>query len=129
MLTNITTVGRAFLQRLYLWAITSHEGIATRTGNLAELALDREQWAEAESLARAALALAEKVGRQELIASDCHRLAQALLKKSRGADWQSALQEALSMSRRAVEIFTRLKSPNLQEAQELLAEIEKAVNE
>ena len=23
MLTNITTVGRAFLQRLYLWAITS----------------------------------------------------------------------------------------------------------
>jgi hypothetical protein len=40
------------------------------TGNLAALALDREQWAEAESLAREALALAEKVGRQELIASE-----------------------------------------------------------
>ena len=39
------------------------EGIATFTGNLAELALYREQWAEAESLAREALALAEKVGR------------------------------------------------------------------
>ncbi|MCK7480953.1 MAG: hypothetical protein M0C28_29915 [Candidatus Moduliflexus flocculans] len=51
------------------------------TGNLAGLALDREQWAEAESLAREALALAEKVGRQELIASDCHRLAKALLKQ------------------------------------------------
>ena len=129
MLTNITTVGRAFLQRLYLWAITSHEGIATRTGNLAALAIDRKQWAEAESLAREALALDEKVGRQELIASDCHRLAQALLKKSRGADWQSALQEALSMSRRAVEIYTRLRHPELQSAQETLAEIEKAVNE
>ncbi len=33
-----------------------------------------------KSLAREALALAEKVGRQELIASDCHRLAKALLK-------------------------------------------------
>ena len=64
-----------------------------------------------------------------MIASDCHRLAQALLKKSRGADWQSALQEALSMSRRAVEIYTRLRHPELQSAQETLAEIEKAVNE
>jgi tetratricopeptide (TPR) repeat protein len=52
------------------------------TGNLAELALDREQWAEAETLAREALALAEKVGRQELIAGDCHRLAKALLKQN-----------------------------------------------
>ena len=109
--------------------IKNNEHIANYTGNLAALALDRGQWAEAESLARQALALAEKVGRQELIASDCHRLAQALLKKSRGADWQSALQEALSMSRRAVEIYTRLRHPELQSAQETLAEIEKAVNE
>ena len=63
--------------------IKDDEGIAIYTGNLAELALDREQWAEAESLAREALALAEKVGRQELIASDCHRLAKALLKQNR----------------------------------------------
>lgn len=102
-----------------------HEGITIRTGNLAALALDREQWAEAESLARESLALAEKVGRQELIASDCHRLAQALLKQSESkSDWQSDLQEALTLSRRAVEIFTRLKSPYLQGAQETLAEIE-----
>ena len=80
--------------------------LPTITGNLAELALDREQWAEAESLAREALALAEKVGRQELIASDCHRLAKALLKQN-----QVILDEALSMSRRAVEIFTRLRHP------------------
>ncbi|MBL0345237.1 tetratricopeptide repeat protein [Candidatus Villigracilis affinis] len=62
--------------------IKDDEDIALFTGNLAALALDREQWAEAESLAREALALAEKVGRQELIASDCHRLAKALLKQN-----------------------------------------------
>jgi hypothetical protein len=36
------------------------------------------------------------------------------------------LDEALSLSRRAIEIYTRLKSPDLQPAQETLAEIEKA---
>lgn len=99
------------------------EYVATLTGNLAELALDREQWAEAESLAREALALAEKVGRQELIAGDCHSLAEALLKQNRNLD------EALSMSRRTVEIYTRLRHPNLQSAQELLAEIEAMLKE
>jgi len=96
-----------------------HEGIAIRTGNLAELALDREQWAQAESLAREALALAEKVGRQELIANDCGRIAKALLKQNRVND------EALTLARRAVELYTRLKSPDLQWAQATLAEIEK----
>jgi len=38
----------------------NQEGVAIRTGDLANLALDREQWAEAETLAREALALAEK---------------------------------------------------------------------
>ncbi len=99
------------------------EGVAEYTGNLAELALDREQWAEAESLAREALALAEKVGRQELIANDCHSLAKALLKQNKN------LEEALSLSRRAVEIYTRLRSPNLQSAQETLAEIEEKLKE
>jgi tetratricopeptide (TPR) repeat protein len=92
------------------------------TGNLAELALDREQWAEAESLAREALALAEKIGRQQLIAGDCHRLAIALLKQNRNLD------EALSLSHRAVEIYTRLRQQdNLQSAQETLEEIENSL--
>ena len=124
-----------------------------RTGNLASLALDREQWAKAESLAREALTLAEKVGRQELIASDCHRLAYALLKQnpvdgvganrpvqknalSGNVEVQenvlsdregSSLHEALLLSRRAVEIYTRLRHPDLQSAQETLAEIERAL--
>ncbi|MBE0669114.1 MAG: tetratricopeptide repeat protein, partial [Anaerolineales bacterium] len=114
------------------------EGIAIYTGNLAALALDREQWAEAESLAREALPLSEKVGRLELIADDCHRLAQAILKQNPArvgatrpvqesalSDREgSPLQEALSLSRRAVEIYTRLRHPDLQSVQETLAEIE-----
>ena len=50
-------------------ALADREGIAIYTGNLAELAIHREQWPEAEGLARQALLLAEKLGRQELIAS------------------------------------------------------------
>jgi tetratricopeptide (TPR) repeat protein len=103
--------------------IKNDEFVANYTGNLAELALGREQWMEAESLAREALALSEKVGRQELIASNCHRIAQALLKQNTNLD------EALSMSRRAVEIFTRLRSSKLQSAEKTLAEIEKTLGE
>ena len=100
------------------------EGIAADTGNLAALALDRKQWAEAESFAREALTLDEKVGRLEMIAADCHRLAKALLKQNHNLD------EALSMSRRAVSIFTRLRKPDsLQNAQETLAEIEAKIKE
>jgi hypothetical protein len=105
------------------------EGIAEMTGSLAELALNREQWAEAESLAREALALAEKIGRQELIASNCQRIAKALLKQSGKPNWQFGLQEALPLSRRAVEIYTRLRHPDLQSAQETLAEIEEKIKE
>jgi len=113
----------------------NNEHIAHYTGNLATLALDRKQWAEAESLAREALAQAEKVGRQELIAGNCDCLAQALLKQNPvgadvGADRDPPLHEALSLSRRAVEIFTRLRQPDsLQSAQETLAEIERAMAE
>jgi tetratricopeptide (TPR) repeat protein len=108
--------------------IKNDEYIANCTGNLAELALDREQWAEAESLARESLALAEKVGRQELIASDCHRIAIALLEQSK-SKFNFDLQEALSLSRRAVEIYTRLRHPELQSAQKTLAEIEEKLKE
>jgi tetratricopeptide (TPR) repeat protein len=101
--------------------VNYQEGVASYTGNLAALALDREQWAEAESLAREALALAEKVGRQELIALDCHHIAKALLRQSK------ALPEARALARRAVEIYTRLRHPDLQSAQATLAEIERAV--
>ena len=103
------------------------EHAAVCSGNLAELALDREQWAEAESLAREALALAEKVGRQELIAWDCQCIAKALLEQSRSG-LKPDLREARALARRAVEIYTRLRSPWLQSAQATLAEIEQALD-
>ena len=102
--------------------VNYQEGVAIYTGNLAALALDREQWAEAEFLAREALALAEKVGRQELIASDCYYIAKALLRQNK------ALPEARTFARRAVEIYTRLRHPDLQSAQATLAEIEQALD-
>lgn len=88
--------------------------------------------------------MAEKVGRQELIAGDCHRLAKALLMQSEGRSRlqrdkgnkneksrskRDLLDEALPLSRRAVEIYTRLRHPDLQSAQETLAEIERAIHE
>jgi tetratricopeptide (TPR) repeat protein len=97
------------------------EGVAAVSGNLAILAFDREQWPEAESLAREALALSENILRQELIARDCHSIAKALLKQNKN------LEEALAFARRTVDIFTFLCYGDLPEAQETLAEIEKAM--
>ena len=115
---SATTAKPCALRRI----IKDDEGIAIYTGNLAALALDREQWAEAESLAREALALAEKVGRQELIASDCHRLAKALLKQN-----HESLKKPYPCPA-APSRFTRAcVIPDLQSAQETLAEIERAM--
>jgi tetratricopeptide (TPR) repeat protein len=102
----------------------NEEGIATTNSSLANLALKREEWAEAEFLAREALVLAEKVGRQMLIAGVCRQIAEAMLKQNRN------LEKALSFSHRAVEIYRRLRvSGELRLAQETFAEIEKKIIE
>jgi tetratricopeptide (TPR) repeat protein len=98
------------------------EGIASITGNMAEIALYQEHWLEAETTARQAIVLSEKVGRQELIAHDCNSLARALLKQSKN------LEEALTFAVRAVNIYTQLRMlKESQEAQQTQAEIEKAM--
>lgn len=98
-------------------AVDFAEGLASHTGNLAGLALVREDWAQAEALAREALLLSEKVGRQELIAMSCYLLAKALMQ-------QGKTEQALAYAQRAMEIFTRLGSPHLQAAREILHECE-----
>lgn len=98
-------------------AIGHLEAVADINGNLATVALIREDWPGAEALARESLTLSEKVGRQELIAEDCLRLANALARQGRKT-------EALLHARRAVEIFTGLRSPRLEAAHRTLAECE-----
>lgn len=94
------------------------EGVANYTGNLAALALDREDWLGAEALAREALSLSEKLGRQQLIASNYYRLAQALVRQGKKAD-------ALPHAQRAVEISNRLGLHDLERARKVLAECER----
>ena len=93
------------------------EAVAAITGNLAELALDQEDWPAAEQLAREALPLSEALGRKEIVASQCRRLAKALRRQDRSA-------EGLTHAQRAVEIFTRLRAQELEEAQKVLEECE-----
>lgn len=93
------------------------EGVAVYTGNMVALALDRKDWPGAETLAREALALSEKLGRQELIATDCSHLAMALAR-------QGKKSEGLPYARRAVDIYTQLGSPSLKVARKMLRECE-----
>ncbi|MFT5196414.1 MAG: tetratricopeptide (TPR) repeat protein, partial [Candidatus Promineifilaceae bacterium] len=96
--------------------INQPEAVATCIGNLAELALDQEKWAEGERLAREALLLSENIRRQALIGHHCWCLAKALAK-------QGKMTEGLPYAQRAVEIFTFLRmQKNLEEAQEALKE-------
>ncbi|MGE0822842.1 MAG: tetratricopeptide repeat protein [Candidatus Binatia bacterium] len=66
--------------------VDNAEGVAIFTSNLAALELGRKNWPQAEALAREALPLSEKVGRQELIAEDCRRLAKVLVRQGNASE-------------------------------------------
>ena len=102
--------------------IRDPEGTIVYTGDLADIALARQDWLAAETLAREALPLAEAIGRQELIADNCQRVAQALACQGRPAD-------GLPYAQRAIDIFTRLRSRHLEEAQAVLKECELATSD
>lgn len=96
-------------------AVGYTEGVATYTGNLATVALDRKDWPAAEALAQEALPLSEAIHRQDVIASNNHRLATALFRQGR-------FTEALPYAQCAVEILTQLGLPELAKAQTILTE-------
>ena len=109
---------RDYLEALRIAKVIDfREGVANITGNLAALALERKDWPGAEALAREALPLAEKVGRKELIAVNCIRIAVALAR-------QGQKPEALPYAQRSVEIFTALRHPELEAARKTLMECE-----
>ena len=98
-------------------AIDFPMGVATSTSNLSGLLIIREEWPEAEILARESLSIAENVGKLHAIAADCWRLAIALVRQGKTA-------EALLHASRAVEIYTKLGSPHLADALATLQECE-----
>jgi hypothetical protein len=97
-------------------------GAATHNGNLAEFALERKDWPAAEAFAMESLSIAEDIGHQSLIAQDCRVLAEALVGQGRQA-------AGLPYAQRAVEIFTRLRTKDLAEAQAVLKECEEAATD
>lgn len=112
---------RDYRESLRVANVVHHaESVAIATGNLAGLALVREDWIGAESLARESLSFSGKVGRQELFASDSHRLAYALVRQGKAA-------EAMPYAERAVAFYIRLGSPYLTVAQRTLAECRAAL--
>ena len=96
-------------------AIGYNEGIATNLGTLAGLLLEREDWLAAEALGREALQLTEAMGHQLFIAYNCWRLALAIARQGRPA-------EGLPYAQRAVDIFNKLPSPEMAQAQAVLKE-------
>jgi tetratricopeptide (TPR) repeat protein len=115
---NFLAAERSFEEALQIASSLDYrDGVATYTGNLARLALDREDWQRAEVLANEALLIAEDIGRQEVIAENCLWLATALLRQNKKI-------HALPRVRRAVEIFTKLGSPTLIEARQILTQCE-----
>lgn len=91
------------------------EGVANFTGNLAAFALDRKDWRGAEQWAQKALSLAQEIGRLELVGYNDQNLATALARQDRKA-------EGLPYAQRAVEIYTKLRSPELEIALAVLKE-------
>ncbi len=115
---DLDAAGSDYREALRIAQVTNqHETVAICTTSLVSLALDRQDWPGAEALAREALSLSEKVGRQELIAYDCYCLAKSLARQDQKA-------KALPHARRAVEIFTTLRSTYLEAARRILAECE-----
>jgi tetratricopeptide (TPR) repeat protein len=104
---DLPAAERTYREALRVARVVNYtEGVVFVMGNLAELALTANDWSSAEAFASQALPLAEKLGRQELIASNCCRLAAALAANGKEA-------EGLPYARRALEIYTSLDSPHV----------------
>jgi tetratricopeptide (TPR) repeat protein len=119
---DLKEAGRFLKLALRMARITGFkEGIASYTGGFARLAIARKRWRMAEKFAREALKLSEELGRRELIARACHRLASSLLEQKRPG-------EGSPHAWRAMEIYIDMGSPNWKAARAKQAECEEAMH-
>jgi tetratricopeptide (TPR) repeat protein len=95
--------------------INERNRIAESLSGLAELALDRKDWLTAETLAREGLGYSEQVSWKEQIGRNLRIIAKSLAQ-------QGLKAESRPYAQRAVEIFTKLRSPDLADAQAVLRE-------
>jgi tetratricopeptide (TPR) repeat protein len=93
---------------------SDHIEISGVTGTLSQIALDREQWVEAERLARKGLSISERVQDILGIAIQSRNLAEALARQNRGT-------EGLRHAEYAVRILTTLRSRRVDKARATLA--------
>ena len=96
------------------------EGVAAALGNLSSVASMKDEMVEAERWAREALTLAKAIQREEMIATTSLNLASILVEKG-------ATNEGMPHALRGLDILTRLGSPYLTKAREILAECEAAL--
>ena len=116
---NLDAAERDFSEALRIARVIDDvEGIAIYTGRLADIAFFNKDWPRAETLARQALSSAERIGRLELIALGCYRIANAIMRQGKNAD-------ALPYANRAVAIFAQLGSSHLARARKTLTECER----
>jgi tetratricopeptide (TPR) repeat protein len=95
---------------------------ASALSMLATVAERQKKWKKAQSLARESLSLAERIGRQRLIAQNCHIIANSMFVQNKFVDGMPYIL-------RAVEIYSQLNNPNLQKAQTTLDEFRKKTRE
>lgn len=110
---------RYFTEAIKLAKINNHkEGLANYIGNLADIAIKNHEWQKVESLASDALRFAEELGLQDAIAKENLHLAIAYLNLRHGG------HRGLIASRKAVEIYKRLRHKDLPAAEAISREWE-----
>jgi nucleoside phosphorylase/tetratricopeptide (TPR) repeat protein len=95
--------------------LDEREELASATASLAVLASDRQDWKETQRLAREALELSGDSGTLDVRAHQAALLAKALAR-------QGQKDDGLPFARRAVELYTRAGSSNLEWAKRILRE-------
>jgi tetratricopeptide (TPR) repeat protein len=100
--------------------IKSKEGKAFASINIADVMLKQKHISEAGKLYKQAIPLAQKVGRIDLIARG--KCGLAFVWEAKGRE-----DKALPLAKDGLELYQRLQHPNIQQAKDLVARMEKKI--